>query len=296
MKRRIITVLAVAAMLLALTGCTGVIPAQTLTPKIAPPLIGTEGVLKVAVDLSYPPFAGTVKGQNVGLDVDVAAAVADQLGLKLELVDASASDAMAAIKDGSADMMLGGLTVESAVASQVAFAGTYISDAPAIFAATGTSLTVDTIGTERIAVQASSLSYWLLLDKYGDAPLVPVASLDAALSAVDSGTADVAAGDALVGAYLLRGHPGLQYVGQLGSAFPLGAGVSQDKPDLEAQIRGVLDKLASQGLLETIRGKWFGDLPPLRVTDTTGSEDASSTPDSTSTLDTSSTPDTSTTP
>ena len=277
MKRRVFAVLSAVAVALAVTGCTGVITAPTLTPKVAPPLIGAEGVLKVAVDLSYPPFAGTVNGQNVGLDIDVAAAVAEQLGLKLEIVNADPSAAMGLVKDGSVDMMLGGLTVESAVASQVAFAGTYISDAPAVFAATGTSVSVDVLGTKRIAVQTGSLAYWLLLDKYGDAPLMPVASLNDALSAVDSGTADVAAGDALVGAYLLRDHSELQYVGQLGSAFPLGAGVSQSKPDLETQIRAALDKLASQGVLETIRHKWIGDLPPLRVTDASGSEDSSST-------------------
>ncbi|HEY5468426.1 MAG TPA: transporter substrate-binding domain-containing protein [Coriobacteriia bacterium] len=277
MKRRVFAVLSAVAVALAVTGCTGVITTPTLTPKIAPPLIGTAGVLKVAVDLSYPPFAGTVKGQNVGLDIDVAAAVAEQLGLKLEIVDADPSAAMGLVKDGSVDMILGGLTVESAVASQVAFAGTYISDAPAVFAATGTSVSVDALGTKRVAVQTGSLAYWLLLGKYGDAPLMQVASLDEALSAVDSGTADVAAGDALVGAYLLRDHSELQYEGQLGSAFPLGAGVSQSKPDLETQIRAALDKLASQGVLETIRHKWIGELPPLRVIDTSGSEDPSST-------------------
>jgi polar amino acid transport system substrate-binding protein len=285
MKRRMFAVLSAVAVALAVTGCAPVITTPARTPTIAPPLIATEGVLKVAVDLSYPPFAGIVKGQNVGLDIDVAAAVADQLGLKLQIVDATPSEAMAAVKDGSVDVMLGGLTVESAVASQVAFAGTYISDAPAVFAATGTSVSVDALGTMRIAVQTGSTAYWFLLDKYGDAPLMPVASLNDAMSAVESGTADVAAGDALVGAYLLlRDYPGLQYAGQLGSAFPLGAGVSQDKPDLETAIRAVLDKLASQGVLETIRHKWIGDLPPLRVTDTSGS------------LDTSSAVDTSTTP
>jgi ABC-type amino acid transport substrate-binding protein len=99
-----------------------------------------------------------------------------------------------------------------------------------------------------------------------------VANLDEAFAAVASGTADVAAGDALIGAYLLRGYPELRYLGQLGSAYPLGVGVSQAKPELETQVRAVLDKLASQGVLETIRHKWIGDLPPLRVTGTPGSE------------------------
>jgi polar amino acid transport system substrate-binding protein len=283
MKRRISFALSIVAMLLSVTGCTGGIATPTLTPKIAPPLIATAGVLKVAVDLRSAPFAGAVKGQNAGLDIDVAAAVAAELGLKLEIVDAKGAAAMALVDNGQADIMLGGLTVESAVASQVAFAGTYISDAPAVFASKGASTSIDTLGTKRIAVQTGSVAYWLLLDKYGPTPLMPVASLGEAFAAVTSGTADVVAGDALVGAYLLRGYPEFAYVGQLGSAFPLGVGCSQAKPDLETQIRAALDKLASQGVLETIRNKWIGDLPPLRVTDTTGSQESSSTAETSTT-------------
>jgi ABC-type amino acid transport substrate-binding protein len=174
-------------------------------------------------------------------------------------------------------MMLGGLTVDQAIASQVAFAGTYISDAPAVFAAKDATISVEALGTKRIAVQKDTLSYWLLLDKYGETPLMLVASLDEAMSAVESGTADVAAGDALLGAYALRGHADIAYTGQLASAFPLGVGVSQTRADLEKEVRAVLDKLASEGGLETIRNKWIGDLPPLRVTDTSGSQDTSST-------------------
>lgn len=274
MTRRTITVLVIAAML-SLTGCVGRIGTPALSPKVKPPVISRAGVLRAAVDLTYPPFAGTVKGQKVGLDVDVASAIADQLGLKLELVDANPTAAATLVKGGTVDIALGGLTVDASVASQLAFAGTYIADAPGVFAAQGTTTTLDTLGTKRIAVQQDSLAYWMLLDTYGEAPLVIVPSLEDGFKAVVAGKADVLAGDALVGSYMLRSHPTFMYVGQIGSAYPVGVGVSQAKPQLEAQVRSVLDKLASQGVLETLRHKWFGDLATLKVTDTTASQDTS---------------------
>ncbi len=283
MRRRIITVLALGALLVSVSGCVGAISATTLTPKVSPPVIGKEGVLSVAVDLSYPPFAGSVKDQKAGIDVDVAAAVAEQLGLKLELVDATPAVAMGLIKDGSVDLMLGGLTVESAVASQVAFAGTYISDAPAVFAMKGGVVSIGALGTKRIAVQKGTLAYWILVDKYGESSLLVVPSFDEAFKSVKAGTADVAAGDALLGAYLMRGYTDIQFAFQLGSAYPIGVGVSQAKPDLETQIRSVLDKLSSQGVLQTIRSKWIGELPPLKVTDTSGASETSPTVETTPT-------------
>lgn len=266
MRRRAITVLLLGAMLVAVSGCVGEIGTGTLTPKVKPPVISHVGVLRAAVDLTYPPFGGTVKGQKVGLDLDVAAAVAEQLGLKLELVDATPAAASALLSSRTVDIVLGGLTVDSAVVSQMAFAGTYVADAPALFGSKGTTVTPDALGTKRIAVQSESLSYWILLDTYGETPLVVVPSLDAALKAVVSKKADVAAGDALVGAYMLRGYPTLTYSGQLDSAYPLGIGVSQANTQLETQVRTVLDRLAAQGVLETLRRKWIGDLPPFKVT------------------------------
>jgi len=275
MTRRAAAVLALVAMLLIVAGCTGGIGSGTLTPKVTPPVIGKAGVLRAAVDLSYPPFAGSVKGQQVGLDIDVAAAIAEKLGLKLEIVNAQPGAAAALVSSGSVDIALGALTVDAAVARQLAFAGTYTSDSAATFAAKDATIPADALSTKRIAVQKDSLAYWLLVDTYGESPLVLVPSLDAAFKAVTSGTADVAAGDALIGSYMLRGYPTLSFHGQIGSAYPLGVGVSLAKPKLEAEVRSALDKLASEGVLETLRGKWFGDLAPLKVIETEGSADAS---------------------
>jgi polar amino acid transport system substrate-binding protein len=284
MIRRTVTALLLGALLVSSTGCVGGIGANALTPKVSPPDIAKAGVLRAAVDLSYPPFAGSVKGQQVGLDIDVASAIAEQLGLKLEIVDAKPAAAAALVTSGSVDVVFGALTVDAAVSSQIAFAGTYVSDAPAAFVAKGSAVALDDLSTKRIAVQKESLAYWLLLDTYGEAPLVVVPTLEEAFKAVISDKADLVAGDALVGTYLLRDHPTFAYVGQVGSAYPLGVGVSQQKPKLEARVRAVLDKLASQGVLETIRRKWFADLAPLKVigapgsAETSGSVEASATP------------------
>ena len=264
MTKRIGSTAALLVALVLLAGCVGGITTQTPTPRLSPPIIARPAVLRAVVDLSYPPFAGTVNGQKVGLDVDVAAAIADQLGLRLELIDATPTVGAALVRAGTADIVLGDLTVDTAVASQLAFAGTYISDGPAVFAPTGASVEVSDLSSKRVAVQKGSAAYWALLDEYGQTPLVVTASLLDAMKAVSSGNADVAAGDALTGAYMLRGLPKLKYVGQIGTATPVGVGVSESKARLETEVRKILDRLASQGVLTTLRRKWVGDLPALK--------------------------------
>lgn len=283
MTRRTFTALALVTMLAMLVGCTGGIGATTLKPRLSPPVIARPGVLRAAIDLSYPPFGGTVKGQKVGLEVDVASAIAEQLGLTLEIVDAKPVAAAALVTSGKADIVLGALTVEQAVAMQLAYAGTYVTDASAVFASDVASLTIGDLSGKRVAVQNGSSAYWLLLDEYGEEPLVVTPTLLEAMRAVVAGKADVVAGDALVAVYIGRTVPGLKYGGQIAPAFPVGVGVGQDKAKLETEVRSVLDKLSSQGVLETLRRKWAGDLPRFAVPSPAGSESSTATPGVTST-------------
>jgi len=288
MTRRAITALLLSATIFALAGCVGAIGTGTLTPKLSPPIIARPGILRAAVDTSFPPFAGKVGSETVGLDVDVAAAIAEQLGLKLEIYDVGQPAAAALVQSGTVDIMLGALTVDGAVSSQVAFSGTYISAAPAIFASqdatfslpsTGsvdTTTLIAAIADKRIAVQQGSLAYWVLLDQVGETHLQVTGTLEDAFKAAVAGNADLVAGDALVGSYMLRTYPKFGYIGQLASAYPLGVGVAQSNTKLETEVRTILDKLASQGVLQTLRRKWMGDLTPLHVTDVAA--EASTTP------------------
>jgi polar amino acid transport system substrate-binding protein len=282
MTRRTLVALATVAALVLVGGCTAGIGAATLKPRLSPPDIGSKGVLRAAIDLGYPPFGGTVKGQRVGLDVDVAAAMAEQLGLKLEIVNATPTVGAEMARAGKVDIVMGGLTVEQAVALQLAYAGTYVTDSSAVFATEVTTLTIGDLSSKRVAVQSGSASYWFLLDEYGEGPLVVVPTLLEAMKAVPEGKADLVAGDALLATYIGRNVPGLRYGGQLMPAFPIGVGVAQDKAKLEAEVRSILDKLSSQGVLETFRRKWAGDLPKFTVP-ASASDQVTQTPEAIST-------------
>ena len=283
MTRRTLTAVALAAVLALVAGCAGGIAATKLEPRLSPPVITRPGVLRAAIDLNYPPFGGTVKGQHVGLDVDVAAAIAEQLGLKLEIVDATPADGADLAHNSKVDIVLGGLTVEQSVSLQLAYAGTYVTDSSAVFGSDVASLTLGDLSNKRIAIQMGSASYWFLLDKYGEGPLVVKPTLLEAMQAVAAGKADIVAGDALVATYIGRQVPGLKYGGQLAAAFPVGVGVATDKTKLEAEVRSILDKLSSQGVLETLRRKWAGDLPRFTVPASDASSDTSVTPEATAT-------------
>ncbi len=99
MRKRSFVAVAFAALLavglFGLAGCTGsgTYQPELKSAEVAPPVIGEEGTLRVGVNTENPPLAGMGSGKIIGIDVDIAAALADELGLKLSVVDVGSDPA-----------------------------------------------------------------------------------------------------------------------------------------------------------------------------------------------------------
>lgn len=260
---------AIAAAAACLLGGCSVVQQIQAHPKVAPPAIAEKGVLRAGVDFGYPPFAGADNGQKAGLDIDVAAALADRLGLKLSLVQVKPSEAASALASGRADVVLS-VPLNADSLSSMDLAGTYASDGPAFFSLAGTgtvvpSMTVESLGARSVGAQRDSASFWALEDQLGEGSAIRYSTLREAFGALSAHEVQVVAGDALVGAYIARDTPGIRLVGQLAPAVPLGVAVRQDNTVLGHEVSSALDGLTADGVLDTIRAKWLGQLPRLKI-------------------------------
>ena len=268
--RRAIIALLAFALLGGAAACSQEPEEPVLEPKIAPPLIAEAGVLRAGLDLSYPPFAGEDKGVKAGIDVDLAAAIAERLGLKLEIVDVKPAELAAALSSGTVDIALGATPITEAILADVSTAGSYLTDGPAIFSvvASGTDApeySEGSIDGLRVGAQRESAAFWALESEHGEGFTTGYDSLRQAIEALVAGDVDVIVGAASVGTYIARDYEDIRIVGQYGSAYPLGIAVRKDATELETEVRTVLDTLASEGVLDTITRKWLGDFPKLEV-------------------------------
>lgn len=268
--RSAIVVALVAVMALAV-GCAKE-PEPTVEPKIGPPAVDSAGVLSAGVDLSMPPFAGTDQGKQAGIDVDVASAIAERLGLSVKFVDVKPSEAATALADGTADLVLS-VPLASSDLSQLSLAGSYISNAPAFFIrAEGSvepSMSLATVDARVIGVQSESEAFWLVRHQLDPETAQPFTTLREALEALDRGEVEVVAGDALVGAYIARDLPQIKFAGQLAGGAPLAIAVDAENTELADAVRGELDAMAADGVLTTIRRTWVGELPEITVEEKT---------------------------
>lgn len=270
---------------LALVGCKGLPAPAQLHPTVKPPAIRQAGTLRAGVDLSTPPFGGTDAGRRAGIDVDVAAALAARLGLKLTIVDVKPSDAATALAGGTADVVLSVPYSADALANST-LAGSYIADGPAFFVAAPATtsvvptISVDTLTAAHVGAQQGSLSYWELVSALGTEPVTPYPTLRDALTALQAGAVQAVGGDAIVGAYIARDMPTVRFAGQIEPAVPVGIAVATDNTTLEDAVRVALDGMAGDGILDAVRTKWVGSLPKLDVP-TSSDETSSSVPTTT---------------
>ena len=125
------------AMVLSLAACGGkdapaeeeaaedtAVEESTETTESALPT-AVSGVLTMATNAAFPPYEYIEGGEVVGIDADIAAAIAEKLGLELQIEDMEFDAIIEAVKSGKADIGLAGMTVTPDRAEEVNFTASY---------------------------------------------------------------------------------------------------------------------------------------------------------------------------
>lgn len=220
--------------------------------------LGKDGVLRVGVNANSAPLAGSSSGSSrlVGIDVDVAAYIADDLGVKLELVDVG-SDPEGALKDGKVDIVMG---VDSSDTDASYWrSDSYLQTGVALFAPPSATSVPTASSNAKVAAQSSSKSAWRVSNLFGDGSLVSESDLKSAFSAMSSGSAQYVAADAVIGEYVAHTNGyDATIVALLQDPSGYCVGVSTSNTELQSAVSASVKKLASGGIGDIIEAKWLG--------------------------------------
>ena len=260
-----------AAMLLLATGCQQQQESYTppeATPAVSKPVIAQEGVLRVGVNASNAPLAGQPSSSTkiVGIDVDMAAALADQLGLKLEVVDVS-TDAAGALTSGKVDVVMG---VNKSDSPSFWTSDTYLPTAVALFAQSSNSTVPANAESTKIAAQVSSNSAWAVTNEFDSSTITTTEDLKSAFSALEFGKVQYVAADAVVGSYVSN-NAGMDVhmVALMQQASGYCVGVLDGNTQLKQAVSNALSAMNSNGVSSVIQKKWLGttmDLSGIKLT------------------------------
>lgn len=276
---------------LALTGCGNLAPSEaetvTLTPTVDDSALITAGTLTVGLDYTYAPFAGESKGEVVGIDADVAAALAESMGLKVAYVDISEDGGPNAVADGKCDIFLS-FDKETSEKSTCDYLGTYIYDAPSLFAISsdGSEVTVDTsdMTGKTVAAQENSVSAVAVSQSFGADVLVEKSNLVDAFGTLESGDTDYAAASGIVGKYIAMSYEDIVWAASLSDTpTEIGIGGLASNTVLAEGVQNALATISDNGILDLIIGKWIGSPLPFEATDTATTTDTTETTETTET-------------
>jgi polar amino acid transport system substrate-binding protein len=216
-------------------------------------VLHTSGTLRVGVDASNAPFAAESSGNIVGIDVDIAAALADEMGLDLELVDVG-SDPESAFANEGVDIVMG-VNGKSKIYQTTA---NYRESAVCVFS---TDITAPApTKKSKIAAQASSLSSWEITDRYGEKVLTETVDLAEAFKSLQEGTVDYVAADSTIGGYVAHTSGVDAYpVALLQKPTGYGIAVSKTNAGLKTAVDGALENIDKGGTIGVITNKWLGN-------------------------------------
>lgn len=283
---RCVVIACMAALAVCMVACTQeTYTPEEGTPTISSPTIGEDGVLRVGVDSSSTPLAGqsTTSDNIVGIDVDIAAALADELGLKLEIVDVG-DDPATALSEGTVDIVLG---VSASNTSETYWlSDIYVSTAVALFTLEGSSTDIPANDSSvSIAAQVSSKSAWAVANQYDQSVISTTSNLEDAFTALADGEVSYVASDAIIGTFAAYNTDlDVQIVALMEEASGYCVAVLNTNTDLQSAISEALATISDNGTISIIEKKWLGtelDLSALAVTDTSSTTESESTDEST---------------
>lgn len=221
--------------------------------------------LRVGIDPSYPPFASFSGQHLIGIDVDLAVALAFELGLTLRYVPLGFDGLYDALQAGQVDVLIAALREDPARGGIVLYTQPYFNAGLVLLSPQSARIDdMRQIGGHRIAAAFGSEAHseatrWSR--RVAPFTLLLYETSTDALDAIRLGEADAALIDSVAAHLYLRHHA--EWDGHMieVTTVPIVMAVRADRPDQAAAISGALSALASRGALEALLNRHLGRLP-----------------------------------
>ena len=160
-----------------------------------------EGKLIMSTNAQFPPYEMVADGEGFngtgfeGIDIEIAAALADKLGLELVIDDMEFDSALLAVQNNAADMMLAGLSYSEERDQVVDFSDSYATGVQVVIVKEGSDVTMDNLGEYMIGTQRGTTGYLYASDTpenggYGEDHVIAYDNGATAVQELINGTID----------------------------------------------------------------------------------------------------------
>jgi His/Glu/Gln/Arg/opine family amino acid ABC transporter permease subunit len=234
--------------------------AEPLFAQSALERVRASGRLRVGIDATYPPFGIAEGGEFSGFDVDIARAVARELRVQAELVNASFDGAFPALQNGSFDVVISAVTITPERRATMLFSDPYISAGQQLAVRSDSAIAgLDDLSGRSVGVQINTTAQFSM-EKRPGVTIAKYNTIDLALLDLQNGRIEAVASDGPVLRYMVgRSFPGLKITGAEYTDEQFGIVLARTSDDLRRAVNAALWRLQDSGEYAKIYGKWFGE-------------------------------------
>ena len=209
-----------------------------------------DGVLTMATNATFPPYESYEGNDIVGIDADIAKAIADKLGLKLEIQDMEFNSIITAVQSGKADLGLAGMTVTDERKQSVDFTDSYATGIQSI-------KSIDDLKGKKIGVQLATTGDIYAKDDFGEENVEEYNKGADAVMALTSGKIDAVIIDNQPAKSFVETTDGLQILDTDYVQEDYAAAIQKGNTDLLNAVNGALKELKEDGTIQKILDKYI---------------------------------------
>ena len=219
----------------------------------------TAGKLTMSTNAAFPPYEMTADdGSFEGIDIEVAAAIADKLGLELQVDDMDFDAALLAAQNGKSDMVMAGVTVTDERQKVMDFSDTYAEGIQSVIVPEDSDIaSVDDLAGKTIGTQRGTTGYIYCTDDFGEDSVVAYDNGLTAVQALNNGQVDAVVIDNAPAKEFVAANTGLKILDTAYAQEDYAIGVAKGNTALLDAINGALKELQADGTLQSIVDKYI---------------------------------------
>lgn len=253
--KKIIALILAMVMVMALAACAPSAEEKGLTIE--------EGKLIMSTNAAFPPYEMTTDdGGYEGIDVEIATAIAEKLGLELEILDMDFDAALLAVNEGKSDIVMAGVTVNEDRKLVMDFTDSYATGVQVVIVKEGSDVTMDNLDTKKIGTQLGTTGYIYASDTpenggYGEDNVVGYENGMTAVNALINGQVDCVIIDNAPAQEFVKANPGLAILEGAWVEEHYAIGFKKGNTELQTAVNDVLKKLIADGTVQSIVDKYI---------------------------------------
>lgn len=218
-----------------------------------------ENTLVMATNATFPPYEYVEGDEIVGIDPEIAAAIAEELGMELQIEDVDFDSIVAGVASGKYDMGMAGMTVDPDRLESVNFSDSYATGIQSIIVKEGSPIqSVDDLSSStKIGVQQGTTGAQYAADDYGQDAVVNFNKGADAVQALVTDKVDCVIIDNEPAKSFVEANPGLKILDTEYAVEDYAICVAKDNDELLDKINDALAKLKEDGTLDEIINKYI---------------------------------------